>query len=196
MNLSRYVAIKNWLVIWNYVKKIGPALLIYYEILDIINGYHINSELTPNLFAVPNLLNFFGKESQALNQEISNFLNKGTIEEAEHCPGEYISNIFTRDKKNGDFRIILNLKELNKHIAKIHTFQNEFLWKNWRACYTRLLYGWYSFQLKIHISLFLLHLTTGNIFVFSGKGNCIRNYWNCFVACHMVYLQHQEFSPK
>ena len=39
----------------------------------------------------------------------------------------------------------------------------------------------------MHILLFLLHLRTGNIFVFSDKGNCIS-----FVAWFFVYLQHQE----
>ena len=48
------------------------------------------------------------------------------MEEGEHCPGEYVSIIFTRDKKNGDIRIILNVKELNNHIKYMHFKMNSF----------------------------------------------------------------------
>ena len=48
-----------------------------------------NFESSPtSKFAVPNILNFSEKKSKAIDQEISNLLNKGAIEEAEHCPGE------------------------------------------------------------------------------------------------------------
>ena len=33
---------------------------------------------------------------------------------------EYISNIFTRPKKNGAYRVILNLKQLNEQVDKHH----------------------------------------------------------------------------
>ena len=38
-------------------------------------------------------------------------LNKEAIEEAEHVTGEYITNIFTRDKRIGNIKIILKLNK-------------------------------------------------------------------------------------
>ena len=51
-------------------------------------------------------------------------LNKGAIGKAEHCPGKFMSNIFTRDRKNENIRIILSLKELRKHIKYMHFKMN------------------------------------------------------------------------
>ena len=48
------------------------------------------------------------------------------MEDTKHCPGDYISSIFTRSKKNVDIRIIPNLKELNKHIKYMHFKMNSF----------------------------------------------------------------------
>ena len=37
--------------------------------------------------------------------------------------GEFISNIFTREKKNGGLGIIINLRESNKHVLNDWHFQ-------------------------------------------------------------------------
>ena len=57
------------------------------------------------------------------------FLKKGIIIESSHKMDEFISTIFPRPKKDGSFRMILNLKELNQFITfhhfkmeSIHTF--------------------------------------------------------------------------
>ena len=55
-----------------------------------------------------------------IDQEISKLLNMGVIKEVEHDPNEYISPIFVVPKKNGEYRMILNLKELNKSIPYYH----------------------------------------------------------------------------
>ena len=41
---------------------------------------------------------------------------KGVLELTEHEEGEYINTVFTRPKKDGSHRMILNLKPLNKFI--------------------------------------------------------------------------------
>ena len=44
-----------------------------------------------------------------------------------HTDGEYISRVFLREKKDGSFRMILNLKKFNDHVVyrkfKMDTFQ-------------------------------------------------------------------------
>ena len=51
-----------------------------------------------------------------MDQEIYTLLQKGVIEEAYHSHGEFLSNVFLRPKKDGSFRMILNLKNLNSHV--------------------------------------------------------------------------------
>ena len=47
-------------------------------------------------------------------------LEKGIIIPSQHEPDEFISPIFLRDKQDGLFRMILNLKKLNKHVQCYH----------------------------------------------------------------------------
>ena len=60
-------------------------------------------------------------------RKINELLVKGIIElVTEQNDDEYISNIFIRPKKNGKYRVILNLKHLNK-FAEYHHFKMETL---------------------------------------------------------------------
>ena len=47
-------------------------------------------------------------------------LSKGVIQKCGHEPGEYISSIFLREKKDVPYRVILNLKHLNKFVEHHH----------------------------------------------------------------------------
>jgi hypothetical protein len=51
-------------------------------------------------------------------------LKMGVIEEVEHSDVQYLSPIFTVPKKDGEYRMILNLKDLNLNIDYYH-----FKWK-------------------------------------------------------------------
>ena len=56
------------------------------------------------------------------------FLDMGVIKVVDHHPNEFISPIFVVPKKNGEYRMILNLKELNQfieyHHFKVETFES------------------------------------------------------------------------
>ena len=66
-------------------------------------------------------LRFSPAEQNFLRSEIASLLDKNVLERAEHVPGEFISNIFLREKREkGKYRMILNLKHLNKSVEKIH----------------------------------------------------------------------------
>ena len=56
--------------------------------------------------------NFSVKENLIVDQEIRKLLDLKVIKEVEHHPNEYISPIFLVSKKDGEYRMILNLKEL------------------------------------------------------------------------------------
>lgn len=65
---------------------------------------------------------------------------KGVLEDTTRCKGEFISPIFFRRKKDGIYRLILNLKEFNEKFEYHH-----FKWKaysqslTWQTCYPRLM---------------------------------------------------------
>jgi hypothetical protein len=42
-------------------------------------------------------------EADALDRELQNFLNKGVVEKDLHSDGEFISTVFLRPKKNGNY---------------------------------------------------------------------------------------------
>ena len=91
------------------------------QILQDIRGHHIEFDEWPTQHKVPRPLNFSQTENDIIALEIERLLEKGVISEVAHEPGEFISNIFVREKKDsGKFRMILNIKELNKHVKKHH----------------------------------------------------------------------------
>ena len=49
----------------------------------------------------PKEINFTQQEQEVIDMEIDKLLIKGVISETTHCPGEYISTIFVRPKKDG-----------------------------------------------------------------------------------------------
>ena len=55
-----------------------------------------------------------------VDREIKSLLDKGVIVLCNHEPGEFISPIFTVPKKDGNIRLILNLKRLNFFIENSH----------------------------------------------------------------------------
>jgi len=63
-----------------------------------------------------------------MDQKIYTLLEKRVIEEAYHSHGEFLSDVFLRPEKDGSFRMILNLKNLNSHVEynkfKIDTLQS------------------------------------------------------------------------
>ena len=53
-------------------------------------------------------------EASNITSQITKFLETGIIIESSHEPDQFVSTVFLREKKDGTFRMILNLKELNK----------------------------------------------------------------------------------
>ena len=71
---------------------------------------------------------FNSVENSIIDQEITKLLQKQVIIEVLPHENQFISPIFLRQKKNGDYRLILNLKDLNTFIPyrhfKMETFEN------------------------------------------------------------------------
>ena len=67
-------------------------------------------------------------EMKIIDLEIEIFLTMGVIKEVNTDKKQFVSPIFTTSKKDGEYRIILNLKNLNQYIAyhhfKMDTFES------------------------------------------------------------------------
>ena len=97
-------------------------------ILNLVrNGIFIEFKDFKSQSEVPKQYNFSQLEHQAILNEISSLLKKGVIKKVKHCAGEFISNVFVRPKRDGKYRMILNLCGLNEavvyHKFKMSTLQ-------------------------------------------------------------------------
>ena len=90
------------------------------EILETGSGCKIEFDTIPSLNKVMVHAVLSETQTESVDTEVSNLLRKQAIEACDHEAGEYISPIFTRPKKDGSHRMILNLKSLNKHITHHH----------------------------------------------------------------------------
>ena len=103
------------------------SLTLETEILQMILGQPIEFARTPYQRVVPREKKILDlNEQHVIHTEIDKLLAKGAITPSSHEEGEYISPIFTRAKKDGSFRVILNLKCLNSHV-QYHHFKTDSL---------------------------------------------------------------------
>ena len=63
---------------------------------------------------------FNEKESAIISEELSKLKHKGVVKEIPKSEVKYVSTIFLRPKKDGSYRLILNLKKLNENVEKYH----------------------------------------------------------------------------
>ena len=63
---------------------------------------------------------YYVQEKLLVCKEIKTLSEKGVIKHSHHEPGEFISTIFLRPKSDGTYRMILNLKEVNKSVEHHH----------------------------------------------------------------------------
>lgn len=89
-------------------------------VLQQIQGVQVNFILDPSHAKHKQEIRFSDVELDQVKTEAMALVEKGVIYEVDHVEGEYLSNIFTREKKNGELRVILNLKQLNQCVEKIH----------------------------------------------------------------------------
>ena len=91
------------------------------EILQMISGQPIEFSHIPYQKGVPKEKTICNlQEKQIISMEIEKLLSKGVIIPTLREEGEYTSPIFTRPKKDGTSRVILNLKHLNEHVLYRH----------------------------------------------------------------------------
>ena len=65
-------------------------------------------------------MHFSLSERAIINAEIAKLLNKGVVEQTRCVEGDFIFTIFVHPKKDGTYRMILNLKTLNEFVSYYH----------------------------------------------------------------------------
>lgn len=90
------------------------------EILQMVSGQYIEFDTKPCQTRPPAVKRFSAEENAIISKEVANLLKKAVVVETSHEPGEFISSVFVRPKKDGSHRMILNLKNLNKHVQYNH----------------------------------------------------------------------------
>ena len=91
-----------------------------HEVLRLVHGVKIDFTMLPD--ELVELPPYYFRESKArlIDAEIEKMLKKGVIQETVFEECQVVSNIFTRDKKDGSLRVILDLSNLNMHIKYQH----------------------------------------------------------------------------
>ena len=89
--------------------------------LDLVTGLKLEFALLVDQPCWPRPIQFSEKDSRLMDLEISKLLHKSIIiEKCSHQKGEFLSNIFPVAKPDGSLRMILNLRNLNKSLEKVH----------------------------------------------------------------------------
>lgn len=105
------------------------------KILELVKGYSIEFQNTPFQRSNPKPINFNETDLEIIDIEIKEFQSKKIIEEVvDYNKNEFIPNIFVRPKKNGKFRVILNLKHLNDFVECHHVVRNQLSVKELLFC--------------------------------------------------------------
>ena len=97
-------------------------------ILDAIKHHLIEFEAGyPTQTVQPGKINFSAAENMIFDAEIAKLVSKEVLQVTTRVPDCFILNTLIRPKKDGAFRMILNLKPLNKfvdyHHFKMDTFR-------------------------------------------------------------------------
>ena len=115
--------LKNFSEQWNTITTDN-------NIMEIIQGYKLEfihgTEPVQRIPVFPP--NFNSVEYEIVDQEIQKLLKMNVIEKIskENSNDGFLSPIFTRPKKSGGYRVILNLRELNKFIVYHHFKMDSF----------------------------------------------------------------------
>ena len=90
------------------------------EVLNMVQGLKIEFSMKPVQQPPHWTSRFSPGEKIIIHAEIIKLLAKRIIKVSKHEQGEYISPIFFSPKKDGSFRMILNLKKLNAYVVYHH----------------------------------------------------------------------------
>lgn len=95
-------------------------------ILVSVMGYNIKFERKSFQRKAPFPIYFNNERFEIIDNEVLDLLLKKAISVSNNESGQFISNLFIMEKKNGKYRPFINLKKLNEFV-KYHHFKMETL---------------------------------------------------------------------
>ena len=155
------------------------------NILCIVSGDHIQFSETPPIKHTS--VNPVTSEEKAyVHAQVNKLHKKGVIQRTVHEKVEYISPIFITPKSDGDFRLILNLKNLNNFIEfqhfKMHTIKDVLQLVN-KDCFMTsidLKDAYYSVKMNPKFHCYLKFKIDGELWQYvcypNGLGPCPRKF--------------------
>ena len=163
------------------------------SILETVSGATIEFTDLPPIQGCNRLDSHFSPgESDVVRVEIDKLLAKGIIKPSQHEAGEVISGIFLRPKKDGSYRLILNLKNLNECLEyqyfKTDTLQTIFklMTKDCFMASIDIKDAYHAIPVDRNFEKFLKFEFEGCLYCFicfsNGLGPCPRKKWlirNC-----------------
>ena len=97
------------------------------EVLETVTGQYIEFDMLPMQVKPLTQTKLSKIETESVDLEITQLLKRGVIQPCQNEAGEFISPVFTRPKKDGSFRMILNLKLFNANVTH-HHFKMDNIW--------------------------------------------------------------------
>lgn len=172
------------------------------NILDIVTGINIPFDEFSVQCVIPRPIKVSDVENALIQREINSLLFKGVLEETSYSADSYISNIFTRKKKDNSVRLILNLKRLNTHIESKH-FKMETLKSaitlikpNVFFCSCDLKDAYYSLNIQEDSRKYLRFLWNGKCLQFTCLCNGLKigpRYFTKLLKCVLAELRKMGF---
>ena len=91
------------------------------SILQTISGFKIPFTKSPVLIFTPKLSIFDVEQTKLITKEITELVQTSVLVKCDRDPGDFTSKIFLRPKgEAGSFKLIFNVKQLNKYIPYHH----------------------------------------------------------------------------
>ena len=91
------------------------------NILELVKGIKLDFKEPPIQNKLPNEIKFSKEDEKLVRLELQRFLDLGILQQSTIEPGDFVSNLFIRHKKEpGKIRILANLKKLNEYVKHIH----------------------------------------------------------------------------
>ena len=75
------------------------------------------NNVAPRQTWLPRQIQFNSTESKVIDTEVEKLLLKDVLQECAHETDKFVCTIFTRPKKDGSHRMIVNMKPLNEYIV-------------------------------------------------------------------------------
>ncbi|XP_040178560.1 LOW QUALITY PROTEIN: uncharacterized protein LOC120912608 [Rana temporaria] len=89
-------------------------------ILTTVAGFQIDLLSPPTLGVVPSPIRFAEQNVSLIDNELRELISKHAVIEVDPSSPGFLSNLFLVKKKGGGFRPVINLRDLNQHVAYRH----------------------------------------------------------------------------